>query len=238
LNLPDIPTIDELLRVFNSLVENIASEIRDKGEDRAPGGIQRAYKGELVEALARGLIKRAWVNLNGNIADLKTEKGKIVAPLKEDYLKRIKDKWLIDHITKNIAGYKYTFKIDVPVYVRGKLALAVECKAYAENAMMKRILLDGSFIKKAEPAAEIVLFQLESQLGGDYADIFKRRRAGSASTHTLMSYFDYDLHIVTLLEGERHPKRPIHAEPFFKPLKRKSLENALNFFTSLLKKHR
>jgi len=50
--------------------------------------------------------------------------------------------------------------------------------------------------------------QLESQLGGDYStdkDII----FGSRSTHTLLSHFDIDLNIITLLEGERKVKRPI-----------------------------
>ena len=161
----------------------------------------------------------------------------MIVPIKKDYLRKIQDKDLVNYMWKNIKNYSYKFKIDVPVYIKGNLVMAVECKSYAENAMLKRILIDGAFVKEVVPDAEIVLFQLESQLGGDYSDIFKEKKKGSASTHTLMSYFDYPLHVITLLEGDRKVNEPIHKKEHFKPMKRKALENALLFFTSYLKKH-
>ncbi len=235
-NIPDIPTIDELLEAYNSLVEDVDFKVQDR--QRASGGIERSIKGSFVEAFARGLVKRAWFNLTGDISDLRTNKGAVTVPLKKDYLKRVQDKEVAGYIKKNIKDYSYKFKIDVPVYIRENLVMAIECKSYAENAMIKRVLIDGSFIKEMSPDAEVVLFQFESQLGGDYSDIFKEKKFGSASTHTLMSYFDYTLHIITLLEGDRKVNQPIHKKEFFKPMKREILEDALAFFTTHLKKHR
>jgi len=68
------------------------------------------------------------------------------------------------------------------------------------------------------PNVKFVLFQLESQLGGDYSEIYKKVKVGSPSVHTLLSYFDIDLNIITLLRGERKVDEPIHKEKFFKPL--------------------
>ena len=234
-DIPEIPTIDDLLNVYNLLVENIYFRVQDK--KRATGGVERSVKGSFVEAFARGLIRRAWFDLVGTINDIRVDKGSVTVSLKKDYLKRVKDREIVDYIQKNIENYSYKFKIDVPVYIKENLVMAVECKSYTENAMIKRILIDGSFVKEVSPEAEIVLFQLESQLGGDYSDIFKERKFGSTSTHTLMSYFDYTLHILTLLEGDRDVNRPIHKREFFKSMKRETLENALSFFTFYLKKH-
>jgi len=78
------------------------------------------------------------------------------------------------------------------------------------------------------------LFQLESQLGGDYSannDVI----LGSYSTHTLLSYFDIDLDIITLLEGERKVNRPIHKPQYYKPLKLDRLLQALDIIKELLK---
>lgn len=111
--------------------------------------------------------------------------------------------------------------------------VAIECKAYAENAMFERILVDFSLLKQVSPNTSCILLQLESQLGGDYSDP-KEVHFGSKSTHTLMSYFNVDLNIITLLEGERHVDEPIHKKEFFKPLTKKGLENAVKAFQSIL----
>lgn len=230
-----VPTIEELLEEYNNLQHNVALRVEDT--QRASGGIERSLKGEFVEHLARSLIQIAWNELGGNETDIKVKKGSVTIPLKVSYLERIQDQRIKEYIQKNLKDYTYTFRIDVPVYIKGKLVMAVECKAYAENAMLKRILFDGSLIKQVSSKTEVVLFQLESQLGGDYSDIFKDIIYGSTSTHTLMSHFDYELHILTLLEGERKVERPIHKPEFFKPLKRETLENVVQFFQLHLKNH-
>jgi hypothetical protein len=74
---------------------------------------------------------------------------------------------------------------------------------------------------------------LESQLGGDYSCSLTGK-FGSASTHTLLSYFDIDLKILTLLEGERKVDQPIHKPEFYKPLKRERIIEAINYFKKLL----
>ena len=113
--------------------------------------------------------------------------------------------------------------------------MTVECKAYTENAMLKRILVDASLTKKVFPNIYYVLFQLESQLGGDYSSIFNDITYGSSPSNTLMSYFDINLEIITLLEGERKVDEPIHKTDYFKELKEESLNNDIKFFNGKLK---
>jgi len=67
--------------------------------------------------------------------------------------------------------------------------------------MLKRTLVDCTLVKHIYPHVKFVLFQLESQLGGDYSNVFKKIHYGSPSTHTLLSYFDIELNIITLLKG-------------------------------------
>ena len=78
-----------------------------------------------------------------------------------------------------------------------------------------------------------ILVQLESQLGGDFSKL-NPITYGSPSTHTLFSYFDIEINVVTLLKGERKVDRPIHKAEFFKPLERVSLEIAINQISKVL----
>ena len=111
----------------------------------------------------------------------------------------------------------------------------IECKAYTENAMLKRILVDFTLLKTVYPKMQCALLQLESQLTGDYSKINKKVILGSHSTHTLMSYFDVNLNIMTLLEGERKVDEPIHKAEFFKPLEKKIFVKTVEKIEDLLK---
>lgn len=231
-----IKSVQDLLYVYKKTILGI--DERAKKSDRAAGGVQRSIKGALVELLAYELVKKAWSEIGGPPKELKVLKNKKVkVSLKRDYLRIIRDREVAKHIESNLPRYTYSFGVDVSAYIRNKLALAIECKAYAENAMLKRILFDGSLIKEMFPDAEIVLFQLESQLGGDYAEIYEKKHFGSESTHTLMSYFDYELSIITLLKGDRKVNKPIHKRNHFKEMERESLEKALFFFKRRLERH-
>jgi hypothetical protein len=50
-----------------------------------------------------------------------------------------------------------------------------------------------------------------------------------------MSYFDVDLKIITLLEGERKVDKPIHKKDYYKELKYESLYKAANELRDMLK---
>jgi len=57
---------------------------------------------------------------------------------------------------------------------------------------------------------------------------------GSKPTHTLLSYFDVNLEIITLLKGERKINKPIHKPEYFKPLERRNLTIAIEKFKNVL----
>ena len=231
-----IYTAQGIVDLYTESVQGIEGAVEDS-PDRASGGVERARKGALVERLARGVIGLAWSEIGGLNASLSTNKGKkIKVTINESYLERLADPELRQSIKNRMGDYTYGVSIDVPVYIEGKLAMAVECKAYTENAMLKRILVDGWLVRNQAPDTDVVLLQLESMLGGDYSEIFKSKMMGSTSTHTLMSYFDYPLKIITLLEGERKVNRPIHDRKFFKEMSIEAVEMAIEFFKGRLER--
>ncbi len=234
----DIQSKEEILKKYSKLVKGIDKKavFRDTDSHRAYGGIIRSSKGTLVEDIAKDLIVIAWNNLEGDPNRLSLEKKSIRVPIKREYVDHIKNPEVKEYILKNIDRYFYPFKTDVHVCIDGDLVLGVECKAYTENAMLKRIMVDFTFLKQTYPKADAVLFQLESQLGGDYSEVDKDIKYGSHTTHTIMSYFDVNLVIITLLEGERLVDKPIHKEGFYKELKESSVDKAISTFEGLLRK--
>lgn len=132
---------------------------------------------------------------------------------------------LQEHILKNMDDYCYKLSVDKQVFIDGEFVLGVECKSYTENAMLKRILVDFRLLKTKFPYLKCYLFQLESQLGGDFSDL-PEKMFGSGATHTLLSYFkDIDLKVFTLLKGERLVDKPIHKN--FKPLSETQVKKAV-----------
>lgn len=232
----EVDEIQEIIDAYNKLVRNIDSKATDSSDGRAYGGIVRAGKGELVESIAKTLVRLAWRKLKQDPSKLEIIGKRIKIPIKQEYVENLEDDEVKNHIKLNIEDYYYPYKPDVLVAIDGKIVLEIECKSYTENAMLKRILVDSTLLKTQFPEMQFVLLQLESQLGGDFSEL-KDVNMGSPSSHTLLSYFDIELHILTLLEGERKVDKPIHKPEFFKPLKRESLEKAVNIIAGILEEY-
>lgn len=229
-----VDEIQEIIDAYDVLVKGINQTALNNVEGRAYGGIIRAGKGELVESIAKTLIGIAWKRLKQPENRLVVRRKEVTIKIKDEYIKKLKNEQIKNYITQNLGRYVYQYNPDVSVWVDGKFVIAIECKAYTENAMLKRILVDFTLIKQLSPNIVPVLFQLESQLGGDYSTL-NTITYGSPSTHTILSNFGIDLNIVTLLKGDRRVDRPIHKKEFYKPLTRESLENAINIFKGILK---
>lgn len=229
--------IQGIIGAYKYLVLGIEKKAKNGIGDRAYGGIIRSGKGKLVESIAKELLEIAWRDvLEEDINRLEIKRNPIKVPLKRGYIKKIKNSEVQKFIKKNINNHYYNISVDWHVFIDDDFKLAVECKSYTENAMLKRILVDFTLLKKRYKDIDCALFQLESQLGGDYSSL-TFPVFGSASTHTLISHFNIDLHIITLLEKDRKVKKPIHKKKFYKPLKEKSVIDALNYFKDLLKKY-
>ena len=201
-------------------------------EDRAYGGVVRSVKGKLKEHKKEEIIKIAWQSIGGKNSRITINSGKQRIPIQKEYVGQIEDDEVKKYILSNISDYYYALSVDKQVIIDGKFAIGIECKAYTENAMIKRILVDFSLLKTVFPDIICYLFQLESQLGGDYCDL-NEVTFGSKSTHTLMSYFpEVKLKIFTFLEGERKVDKPIHKQEYFKPLEKMQVEKAISLLAT------
>lgn len=220
-------SIKHLVETYNTVVRVVdADAIRE--EVRAYGGVVRAVKGKLQEHITEELVGIAWRDLGCDPDRLIIDSRKHKISIKPDYVQAIPDAEIRSYIQSNIDDYYYGLSVDKQIYIDNCFVMAIECKAYTENAMIKRILVDFSLLSSVYHELKCYLFQLESQLGGDYHQI-REITFGSTSTHTLMSYFnDVKLKIVTLLEGERKVDCPIHRPEHFKELKEVHLQKAVN----------
>ncbi|MGH8014887.1 MAG: restriction endonuclease [Candidatus Zixiibacteriota bacterium] len=179
------------------------------------GGKLRSIKGTLVVTLGEEMVKLAWEKIGG-----KTSRIKFITT---------------KHPISDGEGNVYKFSQDRQVYIDGQFVLSIECKAYAEVAMYKRILVDAFLLQKVYPNLKFCLFQFESMLGGDYSTA-ANHPDGSASVKVLESNFpNLDIEIITLLDGERDIKREIHKRQFYKPLREERLAYALKYFEDTLK---
>ncbi len=219
--------IEKYDHVMQVMEHDAAKSMKEDG--RAYGGFVRAAKGKIQEFISDELIHIAWdVELGKDKNRLAINSDKIRIPIKLEYVRAIRDREIKDYILSNIQRYYYGLSVDKHVFIDGKMILGIECKAYTENAMIKRILVDFHLLKTKVPNLRCYLFQLESQLGGDYSVQIKKPK-GSTQTHSIMSYFgDVDLRIVTLLSGDRKVDQPINKAKFFKPLTVERLEVAVN----------
>ena len=197
-----------------------------------PGRI-RTLKGQLVEQTAQHLVRIAWSSAGGQPHRLSFEHRKYNIPIGDNYIEHIPYDVVQRHILENIDDYKYGLGCDVQCYVDGDFVLAVECKAYVEVAMLKRVMVDASMLNILFSDLRFALLQLENFMGGDYGEL-EHPPMGSPSAHTVMSHFDVDMHILTLLRGSRDIKRPIHEEEHYKPLTLEALRTATSQLSDLL----
>lgn len=225
-----------LIRSYNQVVGGIDEQAAGDTE-RAYGGVIRAAKSKLVEEMAQQLVMLAWRENGGDPERLTFgDTKRYQLPINSAYVDRLPAA-VKPEIAARKSRYYYNVQVDVHVFVDKKLVMGVECKAYTETAMLKRILVDFNLLKSLHPNLICCLLQLESMLGGDYSEPVKpdAPALGSPSAHTLMSYFpDVDLNILTLLDGERKVDRPIHNLAYFKELPLARLNYAISRFQTLL----
>jgi hypothetical protein len=226
---------EELIIAYNLLLKGIEKEVSDY-TDKAYDEMIYAGKGLMVENLCRNIIEIAWSELGNKENRLSLEKQSIRIPIRSSYLKKIKNEEVKKYIHDHIHEYFYDLKTDIHVYIDGMFRIAVECKTFTENETLKRTLVDFTLFKTQYSSLDCVLFQLESQMGGDYSHINRFINYGSETTHTLLSYFDVELNVITILEGERK-KETAYREDYYKELTDTSVDKAVNTFKNILSKY-
>lgn len=225
--------LDTLINIINNKIQGV-NAVASIDEHRAYGGIIRATKGKLLEEFCKDLVSIAWDELEGKPERLSFSNERIQIPLRKEYINSIESKEIREWITNNYKNFIFNAQVDNHIMIDNNFVLGIECKAYTENAMLKRILVDFTLLRSKYPNLKCGLLQLESQLTGDYSQIYNPIIYGSHSSHTLMSHFDVKLHIMTLLEGERKVDEPIHIPEYFKPLKFEATEKCINQLKDLL----
>tara|TARA_B100000287_G_C20527286_1_gene739394 strand:+ start:257 stop:997 length:741 start_codon:yes stop_codon:yes gene_type:complete len=229
----------ELKNTYEFFYKNIydyADALSKIDNDRKIGGILRSNTGIFVEYAAHSLALMAWKDLGGDMDKIRISKEKILVPVKEEYIESQSEDIKSFLYSKRNQGYQCS--VDKHVFIENELVLAIECKAYAENAMLKRIITDMGFIQSAYPASKCYLFMLESQLGGDYSEL-KDNTLGSFSTHAIISNIGVrDFKILTHLQGNRLVKQPIFDRKFYKPISKRMLDRTLKLFKNDLIKYK
>jgi len=167
-------------------------------------GAVRYTKGKIVEDITKDIIRIAWSKISPDETRLRMDKKKVVIKTNDEV---------------------YRLSQDIHVYIDDIFRISVECKSYTEVAMYKRVLVDASLLKEAVPTiSAFFIVQLENFLGGDYGA--KVEAKGSESVITLdRLYPQINIHIITLLDGDRDIKRPLHKPEYFKPLREERLHN-------------
>ena len=139
-------SLKKIIEIVNNKIQGI-DMIAMVDEHRAYGGIIRATKGKLLEELCRQLLVIAWDELGGNPNDISFSDVTIPIPLKKEYIDTIKSPEVRNWIKTNYSDFVFRAQVDVHVMIRNKFVLGIECKAYTENAMLKRILVDFTLLK-------------------------------------------------------------------------------------------
>lgn len=206
----------------------------DLDKSRVFQGQVRAKKGTLVEDLAKDIVIASCIDLNIDLERLSFKYNPVSIGFENlDYLFRIKNVNVSEHILDNLDDYIYDLKTDVHVNIDNHFIMNIEAKSYTESAMLKRILTDCWLLRKKYPSTDLVVLQLENALGGDYGmDV--PVTYGSRQAHVLMSAFDIDLHILTVMEGNRTGKCPIHNIGYYKTININKLRRSMKTIKSLI----
>jgi hypothetical protein len=195
----------EIIDFYNRKTKKVWRERR--------GGPLRSFAGSFVETLCEMVVEHAWAELGGKKSRIRFDKRKY----------EIRDE----------KGNVYGLSQDKQVYVDDKFVLSIECKAYCEVAMYKRIMVDALLLQTRFKDLNFCLFQRESMLGGDFSESINPK--GSPSVNVINFYFpSVKMGIVTLLEGERTIDEPLHKKEFFKPLKPERVTHAIRYFMEAL----
>lgn len=229
--MPNLTTEKQICQFYDDVITRLNLELKTIST-RAKGGLIRSVKGTLVADITEAIVKIAWKEKGGSPYEISFNQKREILCVAEDYIKRQTNP-VVQNFLKDNRKKGYGYSVDKHVFIGGELKLAIECKAYAENAMLKRILFDFSLLKKTSPNMRCALIQLESMLGGDYGS-GNESPLGSIASHALMSQFNFDLYIITLLEGEREVQKPVHDPKYFKKLDQKLVRIAIDKIKLLL----
>jgi len=215
MTLAGIPTLDDIKRRYTNSILKTQKLYEDRRNKDTAGGV-RTEKGDVVEQITKDLVRIAWSKISNNQNRLTMDRKKV-------------------KIGFGDSSDVYKLSQDVNVYIDNAFKISIECKSYTEVAMYKRILTDALLLKKRVPSIKyFFVVQLENFMGGDYGKNIEP--IGSSSVRVLNRFFpEIKVEVITLLDGDRDIKKPIHKPENFKTLKDDRLNYTIKKFSEALK---
>ena len=229
---------DLQLEKLKDQIDNILLNLGDKVSktksktERKSGGIKRGIKSITVEKIYSLIISHA-------IKEIKS-KCKLVRykdlPLElKNFNKLNTSAFYEKEFNLNFSNEEkkkgYIDKYDGYIVNENKIVMILEYKAYLENAMLKRCLLDAVFAQTVNEKIKYCICMLETSVQQNDRDI-------GYNSHSLMSFF-YEkfktkIHMLLLLDGKRGINKDITEIKFVKKVNIHKLIEAVNFFKSNL----
>ncbi len=219
----------ELTKIIHN-AENKVDAIKKK-TSRASGGIKRMAKGDLVEEIYSRIInfcliqKNSKLKLINKIGNLPKNVKKIpVLKVSQNYanLKNLK-------FNEKELSTGYEDKFDGFILDNQDIKFVLEYKAYSENTMLKRCLVDASIAQIFDKNINYCLCLLQSHF-------YQNERLIGYNAHSLMDFFyqkfKVNVDILILVKEPRVINEDIIKKKY--QIDYKLLENAVNYFLNNL----
>ena len=196
---------------LNQIILNAEKKVDviKKTTSRASGGIKRMAKGDLVEEIYSRIIKFC---LNEKKSNLKLIN-----------LKNLK-------FTKKELATGYEDKFDGFILDNQDIKFVLEYKAYSENTMLKRCLVDASIAQKFDKNINYCLCLLQSHL-------YQNERLIGYNAHSLMDFFyqkfRVNVDILILVKEPRVVNEDIIKKKY--QINYELLKNTVNYFLNNFK---
>ncbi len=214
---------------LNQIILNAEKKVDviKKTTSRASGGIKRMAKGDLVEEIYSRIIKFCLnekksnlklINKMGNLP--KNVKKVPILKVSQNYinLKNLK-------FTKKELATGYEDKFDGFILDNQDIKFVLEYKAYSENTMLKRCLVDASIAQIFDKNINYCLCLLQSHL-------YQNERLIGYNAHSLMDFFyqkfRVNVDILILVKEPRVVNEDIIKKKY--QINYELLKNAVNYF--------
>ena len=219
---------------LNKIIQNAEAKVDTikKKTSRASGGIKRMAKGDLVEEIYSRIIKfclnekKSKLKLINKMGNLPKNVKKIpVLKVSKDYanLKNLK-------FTKKELTTGYEDKFDGFILNNQDIKIVLEYKAYSENTMLKRCLVDASIAQIFDKNIKYCLCLLQSHL-------YQNERLVGYNAHSLMDFFyqkfKVNVDILILVKEPRVVNEDIIKKKY--QINYELLKNAVNYFLNNFK---
>ena len=221
--------IKNLQNELNQIILNAENKVDliKKTSSRASGGIKRMAKGDLVEEIFSRIIKFC-LNEKKSKLELINKMGNLPKNVKKIPKLKVSQNYInlknLKFTNKELAT-GYEDKFDGFIIDNQDIKFVLEYKAYSENTMLKRCLVDASIAQIFDKNINYCLCLLQSHLN-------QNERLIGYNAHSLMDFFyqkfKVNVDILILVKEPRVVNEDIIKKKY--EIDYKLLENAVNYF--------